>query len=102
MSRRLRIDEEKRTVEMMIRLYCRHKEGNRELCDSCRALIDYAHGRLSRCPFGENKPTCRLCKVHCYNKEMKQRVREIMRYAGPRMILYYPLLAVRHLLRELR
>lgn len=97
-----RLDAERRTFEIMVRLYCRHKEGNASLCDGCRALIDYAGGRLSRCPFGEDKPTCRLCKVHCYSKDMKRRVCEVMRYAGPRMVLYHPLLAIRHVLREMR
>lgn len=97
-----RLDAERRTLEIMVRLYCLHKEGNASLCDGCRALIDYAGDRLSRCPFGEDKPTCRLCKVHCYSKDMKRRVCEVMRYAGPRMVLYHPLLAIRHVLREMR
>ena len=55
----------------MIRLYCRRKEGNKELCPQCLELLEYARTRLSRCPFGENKTTCRLCPVHCYKPEMK-------------------------------
>ena len=83
-----RIAQEQRTVAQMIRLYCRKKEGNRELCPQCRELLEYAHMRLSRCPFGEKKNTCRLCTIHCYKPEMKERMREVMRYAGPRMLLY--------------
>ena len=60
------IAQEQRTVEQMIRLYCRRKEGNKELCPQCLELLEYARTRLSRCPFGENKTTCRLCPVHCY------------------------------------
>ena len=56
--------------------------------------------RLSRCPFGENKTTCRLCPVHCYKPEMKKRMQEVMRYAGPRMLLYHPTAACRHLWKE--
>lgn len=95
------IDAEKRTVELMVRMYCRHKEGNRELCDECRAVVEYAGARLSRCRFGDGKPTCRLCPVHCYRPDMRQRIREIMRYSGPRMLLYHPVEAVRHVVREL-
>lgn len=73
----------------MIRLYCRRKEGNKELCPQCLELLEYARTRLSRCPFGENKTTCRLCPVHCYKPEMKKRMQEVMRYAGPRMLLYH-------------
>lgn len=96
-----RITEEKETVEQMIKLYCRYKEGHAVLCDSCMALLQYAHTRLSRCPFGEKKSTCRRCKVHCYKQEMKQRMREVMRYAGPRMLWHHPFAAIRHLWREL-
>lgn len=42
----LRIDQEKRTVEQMIRLYCRKKEGNKTLCQQCREMLEYAHARL--------------------------------------------------------
>jgi len=29
-----RLEREKETLRRMIALYCRHKEGNRELCDA--------------------------------------------------------------------
>ena len=59
-----RIKQEKQTVERMVRLYCRKKEGNKQLCPRCEELLGYAHIRLSRCPFGENKSTCRQCSIH--------------------------------------
>lgn len=95
-----RIDEEKRTVELMVRLYCRRKEGNRQLCDGCREVLRYAGERLLKCRYGDGKPTCKQCPTHCYRPDMRQRIREIMRYAGPRMIIYHPVAAVRHLFRE--
>ena len=61
-----RIEQEKQTVERMVRLYCRKKEGNKQLCPRCEELLGYARIRLSRCPFGENKSTCRQCSIHCY------------------------------------
>lgn len=97
-----RITREKKIVELMIRLYCKSKEGHKELCPECRALLEYAHTRLSRCPFGEGKTSCRLCAVHCYKPEMRRRIQEVMRYAGPRMILHHPVEAIRHLIEELR
>lgn len=96
-----RTSEEIRTVETMVRLYCRHKEGNEDLCPSCRALLEYAHRRLAHCPFGQAKPSCRLCPVHCYRPDMQARIRTVMRYAGPRMLWHHPLMALRHLWREL-
>ncbi|WP_300725986.1 nitrous oxide-stimulated promoter family protein [uncultured Bacteroides sp.] len=94
------IEREKRTVEQMVRLYCRYKEGNKELCPSCAGLLQYALARLSHCPFGEGKPTCRKCTVHCYKPEMKEKIRAVMRFSGPRMLLYHPIDTLRHLLDE--
>lgn len=96
-----RINEEKAVVEQMIRLYCHKKEGNSSLCRECKKLLDYAHSRLDRCRYGEKKPTCKKCPIHCYRPDMKERIRIIMRWSGPRMILYHPIAAIRHLLREL-
>lgn len=95
-----RISEERSTVEAMIRLYCRHKEGNRQLCDNCKTILDYASMRLNHCKFGEQKPTCERCPVHCYRPDMRQQIRLVMRYAGPRMLLYHPMMALRHLWRN--
>lgn len=96
-----RIEEERRTVERMIHLYCRHKEGNKQLCPSCSNLLVYAGERLARCPFGERKRTCRQCPVHCYKPAMRKQMQAVMRYAGPRMILYHPIAAIKHLWREI-
>ena len=96
-----RIENEKKTVEQMIRLYCRLKEGNRTLCPDCQALLEYAHKRLNHCKFGERKSTCRKCPVHCYKPDMRDRMKEVMRFAGPRMMIYHPLEALKHLWQEL-
>ena len=96
-----RIEEEKRVVEQMIRLYCRKCEGHDELCPSCKELLDYAHSRLERCRYGEHKPTCKRCPVHCYRPNMKERIRMVMRWSGPRMIIYHPIAAIQHLIREI-
>jgi hypothetical protein len=86
----------------MIRLYCRHKEGNAELCESCQTLLHYAHARLSKCPFGNKKGTCRKCSIHCYKPDMREHMRAVMRYAGPRMMLYHPYYALKHIWQELK
>ena len=97
MTRRTRIEREKHTVSLMIRLYCRKKEGNKELCNDCKALEEYAHQRLSACKYGEQKTSCKKCPTHCYRKDMRERIREVMRFSGPRMLLYHPIEAVRHM-----
>ena len=100
-QRNSRIAEEKKVVEQMIRLYCRKKEGNGEMCPKCRELLEYAHARLDRCRYGEGKPTCKKCPIHCYRPEMKERVRNVMRWSGPRMMFYHPVAAIKHIDREL-
>jgi hypothetical protein len=98
-----RIAREKRTVEAMIRLYCAGRHGTRErLCDECSDLLQYAMQRLEKCPFQEHKPTCADCPIHCYRPLMRERIRSVMKYAGPRMVRRHPILAVRHLIDGLR
>ncbi len=88
------------TVTAMLRLYCRahHHPKGPELCPACRELHDYALLRLQRCPFGEAKPACGNCQVHCYKPDIRERVRHVMRWAGPRMAWRHPVLALRHLI----
>lgn len=95
------IEKEKRTVERMIKLYCRYKQGNRVLCCDCKELKEYAVARLDNCPFGNDKSSCKRCKVHCYKPEMREKIRAVMRYAGPRMLLFYPIDAIRHIIKEM-
>lgn len=113
-----KIETEKRTVAAMIALYCRGKghgvysdvsasktlsskrttsSSSHFLCPECSELLHYAHQRLERCRFGEEKPSCTRCPVHCYRKDMRERIRQIMHYSGPRMLLHDPIMAIRHL-----
>ena len=48
--------------------------------------------------FGDAKPTCANCAVHCYKANMRERVRAAMRWAGPRMLWRHPVLAIRHMI----
>ena len=96
-----RIESEKNTVGMMVRLYCRRYEGNKELCQDCSQLLSYAKARLDRCKFGNEKSTCKKCPIHCYKPDMREKMRTVMRWAGPRMMLYHPIEAIKHLIREM-
>ena len=98
-----RIAQEQRTVSKMIALYCHaqhHTKGG--LCPECAKLLAYAQARISRCPFLPDKPTCAKCPVHCYQPAMRAQIRQVMRYAGPRMLLHDPIAAVQHLAQMLR
>ncbi len=92
-----KIKLEKITIKAMVQLYCRHKHGGQELCGSCSKFLVYAHNRLDHCPYQNKKPTCASCPIHCYQKEQREKAREIMRFAGPRMIYRHPILALKHL-----
>jgi hypothetical protein len=92
-----RVRREKRTIAVMIDMYCADHH-DREACAECSGLRDYAFARIDKCPFHFHKPTCVNCPIHCYRPTMRDRVREVMRYAGPRMPLRHPWLALMHLL----
>ncbi len=92
-----------KTVSAMMEIYCKKYHGSgSNLCQNCRELLAYAETKLDRCPYGQKKPTCNKCPIHCYKPEPKERMRLIMRYSGPRMLLKHPILAVRHLRHEKR
>ena len=73
------------------------REGNASLCGGCETLLDYATGRLSTCPSGEEKPTCMRCRVHCYDKSTRRHFREVMRRVGPHMLYRHPILTYHHM-----
>ena len=113
-----RLAREEKTIAAMIDLYCRDHHagepsaagaaagppavagppaGDDELCAECAEILAYARLRLEKCRYGADKPTCANCETHCYRPAMRERVRVVMRYSGPRMLKRHPLLAVAHL-----
>lgn len=94
---------EKKTIGKMVHLYCNAKHGtSHALCTPCAELNKYAQRKLSKCIYGEDKPTCQNCPIHCYSGEMRERIKEIMKYSGPRMLLYSPLLALSHMWKSMK
>ena len=92
-------EREKRTVSLMIRIYCKKKHGTRKgLCPECEALDAYARMRSDKCPFMETKTFCSNCKVHCYKADMREKIRAVMRFSGSRMIFSHPIMAIRHVI----
>lgn len=96
MDIQIKREREKELVSQMIALYCRKKHGGKTLCPECAALDSYARQRSDKCPFMETKTFCSNCRVHCYRPEMRQRIRVVMRFSGPRMIFHHPIPALRH------
>ncbi len=95
-------EREKRMVEDMIRLYCRKNHSAKTLCGECSALLDYAKQRSEKCPFMETKTFCSNCRVHCYKPEMREKIRAVMRFSGPRMLFVHPIAAIRHMIETKR
>ena len=91
-------EREKDTVSLMIAIYCRKKHGGKKLCPDCAALDAYARLRSDKCPFMETKTFCSNCKVHCYKPDMREKIRAVMRFSGPRMIFHHPVMAIRHVI----
>ena len=93
-------EREKHVVGKMIALYCRGNHGTEKgnLCEACAGLLAYAHERSDKCLYMEKKTFCSSCKTHCYKREMREQIRTVMRYSGPRMMTVHPVLAIRHLI----
>ncbi len=97
-----RIEREKKTVRKMIDIYCRRHLHQSTMSEEYQQLSDYACERLDHCQFGEAKGTCKRCTVHCYAQHEREQIRQVMRWTGPRMILYAPKDAIVHMFDNLR
>jgi len=93
-----RITREKKTIDKMVHVYCRghHDTKGNQLCAECTEFMSYAFMRLDKCPFQEEKSTCGKCLVHCYQPQLREKAKEVMRYSGPRLIYRSPILSLHH------
>lgn len=100
-----RLGLEFKTIQKMVHIYCRafhQQKVKTTTCETCLEFIRYANEKLDRCPYGQDKPTCNKCPIHCYKQQPRQQAQNIMRYAGPRMLIKHPILAIKHLFAEKR
>lgn len=103
-------EREKKVVSLMISLYCHKKHGNfwkgyrgnSSLCAECAELDRYVRQQTDRCPVIATKTFCSNCRVHCYTPEMRERIKTVMRFFGPRMLFYHPIKAIRHVIESKR
>ncbi|PST85465.1 nitrous oxide-stimulated promoter family protein [Photobacterium sp. NCIMB 13483] len=99
-----RLDSEFKTITAMIDIYCaKHHQINTlkfQRCNNCDQFRAYVKQRLDRCPYGENKPSCKQCPIHCYKPQQKIMSQTIMRYSGPKMIVKHPIMAIKHLIHD--
>jgi hypothetical protein len=102
MAESRRLQRERKTVRLMVVMYCADHHGGGGLCAACAELAAFADRKLELCPYGPDKPTCSNCPIHCYRPKPREMMQEVMRYAGPRMLKSHPVLAVMHLFDEKR
>lgn len=97
-----RVQREKLTIHRMIALYAKSCPDAVSDPEHYRSLNAYANKRLDKCVFGEAKPACKQCPVHCYQPAKREEMKQVMRWAGPRMLWRHPLLTVHHLIDDRR
>lgn len=88
--------EEEKIIEFMVKLYCK-KNHKQELCSKCQELLDYSKQRTEKCPRKSEKTFCASCPIHCYKPEMREQIKMVMKFSGPRMIIYNPKMAISHI-----
>jgi len=91
------LSREEKTFRKMAGIYCRNHHGSgNQLCQKCEQMVEYVMECVSVCPYGGEKPVCGKCRTHCYAPDMREKVRLVMAFAGPRMMVRHPILAIRH------
>ncbi len=100
-----RIDKDRKTLEAIGLIYCKAHHGGAKdaagLCPSCRHTIEGTLERTASCPYG-HEGNCEDCDIHCQRGEARERIREIMRYAAPRMTFRHPIMTLGYLRKKLR
>ena len=90
-----------RLIGTFVEVYCGGKHGSADhipvtlpaglgvqrLCPECAAFLEYAVTKRLKCPLESEKPTCKHCRIHCYDKLHRDKVREIMSYAGRKLMM---------------
>ncbi len=98
-----RMEREAATIKVMVGIYCNHHHSRKVAeCQECSEIQNYALERLYYCPYQEGKTSCKNCPIHCYKPSMKDEVKKVMRFAGPRMVLRHPILTVFHFIDDRR
>ena len=97
-------EKEKKLIPVMIRKFCHgnHKTKGKGICDDCKELTEYALFRLDKCPFKINKKFCSFCKIHCYKPDMREKIKAVMKYSGPRMLFTHPIFAISHVVQMIK
>lgn len=100
------LEHDLKTLARFIGCYCSHSHANREkrppklpidylsllggenllLCEDCHKLLAHAVVKRTHCPMNP-KPMCKHCPNHCYHPMYREKIREVMRVSGKRLLL---------------
>ncbi len=87
-------------IEWMIKYNCSKNHSASGLCEDCSSLLRYATIRIEKCPYGDDKPVCSNCTIHCYIPEKRGRIKDVMKFSGPAIIFRKPLTGIRYILKK--
>jgi len=96
-----------KTLAKFIEVYCdgHHDDADREsvklkthnlkeltdkqprLCPDCQKLLAHALVKRTICPM-DPKPQCKHCPNHCYRPNYRQKIQEVMKYAGRKLAMH--------------
>lgn len=90
-----------RLIGKFVEVYCAAKHGSAPhapaalpaglgactLCPDCAAFLEYAISKRLNCPLEAEKPSCKRCRIHCYDKPRREKIREIMSYSGRKLMM---------------
>lgn len=105
METQIRRERKHEIAEKMIMTYCHgqnHERNHEDLCDDCRELRDYSLARTERCPHVSKTLFCVNCPTPCYKPDMKERMRLMMKYSGPRFFFRHPIIVLDHVLYDFK
>ena len=106
-TREANLDRDRATLEAIGSIYCKAHHGRAAseagstLCSECAQVVDYAMARTKKCP-NNHEGNCKDCTIHCYAGEMRERVKAMMAYSAPRMLVRHPAMTARYLRKKLR
>ncbi len=99
-------EKDRRTLQAIGRIYCQgnHAERGKDvagMCSECGAAIEQTLARAEACPHG-HEGNCQDCATPCQRGEAQERIKAIMRYAAPRMLVRHPLMTLEYLRKKVR
>lgn len=90
--------KEMESMRLILDIY---EKGHPEEREEIEAIRKYSMERIQKCPKMATKTYCSNCEIHCYRAEFREKVRKIMRYAGPRLLLKKPSFVIDHALKRI-